>query len=150
MQFILVDRPTVGIHHSGYSHFKIRSNPNGRAIDQNELHQFITTQINIKNFSPYKVFHIYFGSLCDSKCIIEFYQFRFFLLKINAIPVGKIAKRNRNRKETFFINSALKLQCHVVKYTLLDSFLGDFAHWDSTLLQALNYIIFCYVCNTYL
>jgi len=149
MQFILVDRPTVGIHHSGYSHM-CNLFQNTFKSQQNELHQFITTQINIKNFSPYKVFHIYFGSLCDSKCIIEFYQFRFFLLKINAIPVGKIAKRNRNRKETFFINSALKLQCHVVKYTPTDSFLGDFAHWDSTLLQALNYIIFCYVCNTYL
>jgi len=39
--------------------------------------------------------------------------------------VGKIAKKSL--KERIFVNSALKMQCHVVKNT--DCIFGDFAHW---------------------
>jgi len=38
-------------------------------------------------------------------------------------------------RSTFFVNSALKIQCHIgailsKKYTSTDCYLGDFAHWD--------------------
>jgi len=48
------------------------------------------------------------------------------------VPVGKIAKKN-SQKECIFVNSALKIQCHIVKSTLLQTaFFGDFAHWENS------------------
>jgi len=47
-----------------------------------------------------------------------------------------MGKKNRQktvwRSACVFVNSALKIQCHVVKITLrtTDCFFGDFAHWD--------------------
>jgi len=40
-------------------------------------------------------------------------------------PVGKTTKK-KSLKEYIFINSTLKIQCYIVKNTLL---FGDFAHW---------------------
>jgi len=51
------------------------------------------------------------------------------------IPLSKIISSGQNRqknnlKECDFVNSALRIQCHVSKlYTPTDCFLGDFAHW---------------------
>jgi len=46
------------------------------------------------------------------------------------IPVAKIAKKN-SLKECVSVNSALKIQCHIVKNALLQTdFFGDFADWD--------------------
>jgi len=50
-------------------------------------------------------------------------------VKIHAYPVGKTAKKN-SLKECVVVNSALNIQCHVVKNVLLQTaFFGDFAHW---------------------
>jgi len=59
-------------------------------------------------------------------------------------PVGKIAKKKS--KGLRFVNSALKIQCHIVKNTLTDCFFGDFAHWESA--NYANYEI-CFDCILY-
>jgi len=56
--------------------------------------------------------------------------------------VGKIAKKTV-LKEYVFLNSSLKIQCHVVKYTPRDCLFGDFAHWvDISLIYFLYYLFF--------
>jgi len=47
--------------------------------------------------------------------------------------VNLIINRQKNiLKECVFVDSVLKIQCHVVKNTLLQTvFFGNFAHWDS-------------------
>jgi len=45
------------------------------------------------------------------------YLKRYIYIAIN--PVGKIAKNSL--KECDFVNSALKIQCHIVKNTLLQT-----------------------------
>jgi len=55
--------------------------------------------------------------LSQTKCLVE----QEMLHKsFNAFPVGKIAKKS-SLKECVFINSAFKIQCHVVKNTLLQT-----------------------------
>jgi len=52
---------------------------------------------------------------------------------VKSIPVGKNTKKKNSLKECAFVNSALKIQCHVVKntvpccqkYTPTDCFFGD-------------------------
>jgi len=45
------------------------------------------------------------------------------------IPSGQNRQKN-SLKVCIFVNSALKLQCHIIKNTLLQTdFFGDFAHW---------------------
>jgi len=53
----------------------------------------------------------------------------YFQLSLN--QVGKIAKIKQS--EGVFVNSALKIQCYVVKNT--EYFFGDFAHWEVALFR---------------
>jgi len=41
-------------------------------------------------------------------------------------------------KECDIVNSRLKIQCHIVKNTLLDCLFGDFAHWEITVINYNN------------
>jgi len=48
---------------------------------------------------------------------------------LSFVPDGRARVRGRPKLRVF-VNSALKIQCHVVKNTLLQTaFFGDFAHW---------------------
>jgi len=49
-------------------------------------------------------------------------------------PVGKIAKNSL--KECMFVNSALKMQCHAVKNTLLQTAFSVSWEWTGTNLES--------------
>jgi len=54
-------------------------------------------------------------------------------LATRSIPSGQNCQKN-SLKECVFVNLALKIKCHIVKNTLIQTafsaiFFGDFAHW---------------------
>jgi len=61
------------------------------------------------------------------------------------------AKMTKSLKEYGFVNSALKVQCHVVKTTLLQTAsFGDFTHWENRLISIVAGLLSLYLSHLYL
>jgi len=63
---------------------------------------------------------LFFKSLFVSLTFLLMLMMPQKVLTYTYFPVGKIAKKS-SLKKSVFGNSALKIQCHVVKYTLLQT-----------------------------